>query len=249
MPVAPPRLPDSPFPASSTPTSITVFNLTGASFGVRLLALSAVGIIAQRCPELATVDQADAHASLSSWHLELLRMQHGVRLDYSLQHNLSMVLGRFRADLSAGFIFAGSDGGPGSDNGARHVAVSLAGVLRAVVATSSVRALVQAAGLQMAFDATSTTLEATFASHRDHFSQTMLFNQQHEKLTYTTDLAVYSKAFALYDATLTMPLAQAALQRLRPIAMVLGWASEVHPHSRQGIILLGPPLQPRTVLH
>ena len=48
----------------------------------------------------------------------------------------------------------------------------------------------------------------------------MLYNQQHTNLVHTTDWAVYAKTFALYDATLTMPLAQAALKRLDPISMV-----------------------------
>ena len=42
-----PRLPESPFPVSSQPSSIHLLNLTGMSFDYRVMALSAVGVVAQ----------------------------------------------------------------------------------------------------------------------------------------------------------------------------------------------------------
>lgn len=232
--VVAPRLPDSPFPVSHQPSSIIVYNLTDASFDLRLMVLSAVGIVAQRCPELATVDSADKPAggptgrggsSLSAWHLSLLP----TLLRYDMQHSIIDVIKHFAADFK-GYILsesASGSGGPGSDNGSMHVAVSLAGVLRALVVTPSTIAIAEKAGLQMLMDARKTTLEETFKRFGANFSTKLLFNQQHANLQHTTDLAVYGSAFALYDATLTMPLAQAALERLDQISMVLGWASEV----------------------
>jgi hypothetical protein len=60
--VAAPRLPDSPFSVSTQPSKIRIFNLTNTIFDIRILALSAVGIVAQRSPELATVDAAEQPA-------------------------------------------------------------------------------------------------------------------------------------------------------------------------------------------
>jgi len=45
-----PRLPESPFPVSSQPSSIRLLNLTGTSFDYRVMALSAVGVVAQVQP-------------------------------------------------------------------------------------------------------------------------------------------------------------------------------------------------------
>ena len=51
-----PRLPGSPFPVSRQPSEIWLYNLTGASFDERVLVKSAVGVVAQKEPILATVD-------------------------------------------------------------------------------------------------------------------------------------------------------------------------------------------------
>eukprot|EP00966_Prymnesium_polylepis_P043448 1007865-Prymnesium_polylepis.1 len=243
-----PRLPASPFPVSEQPTHITVWNITTSSFDERatlcdieprdcngVLALSAVGIVAQRRPELATVNAADSTApgptgrggtsSLGAWHLSLLP----ATLDWGLEHDAAAILQRFASDFS-GYIMcesASGSGGPGSDNGSMHVAVGLAGVLQALVVTPSTVALAQSAGLKMALDARSLTLEDAFARYKANYSTSILFNQQHSNLEHTTDFSVYAKAFALYDSTLTMPLSQHALARLRPISMVIGWANEV----------------------
>ena len=79
--ISAPRLPDSPFTVSTQPSKIRIFNLTNTFFDLRILALSAVGIVAQRSPELATVDAAEQPApgptgqggssALSAWHLTL----------------------------------------------------------------------------------------------------------------------------------------------------------------------------------
>ncbi|KAJ1473580.1 hypothetical protein T484DRAFT_1835439 [Baffinella frigidus] len=147
--VVAPRLPHSPFPVSTQPERIFLLNLTGASFDYRVAALSAVGVVAQRCPELATFDDA--------------------ALDLSLQFDLSALLARFRDDFT-GFVLAASPtgpNGPGADNGSMHVAVSLAGVLKAVVVTPETRALAEKAGLLLVQDARALRLEEAFARHRD----------------------------------------------------------------------------------
>mmetsp|Transcript_33275 Transcript_33275/g.54978 ORF Transcript_33275/g.54978 Transcript_33275/m.54978 type:complete len:539 (+) Transcript_33275:78-1694(+) len=216
-----PRLPDSPFPVSQQPTDITLWNITTSNFDERVLALSAVGIVAQRRPDLATVDAADSRgAALGAWHLSLLP----AKLDTSIALEPEALLRRFASDFR-GYILCES-GGQRSNN-SMHVAVGLAGVLAALVVTPSTVALAEAAGLKMVVDARTLSLEESFMQHGANFSKTLLFNQQHANLVYTTDFAVYAKAFALYDATLTGPLSHRALARLSPISMVLGWASEV----------------------
>ena len=233
--VVAPRLPDSPFPVSEQPEHITVWNLTAATFDERVMALSAVGIVAQRRPELASVNAADSTApgptgrggtaTLGAWHLSLLP----ATLDWSLQHDPLALLRRFSQDIS-GYILcdsASGSGGPGSDNGSMHVAVGLAGILAAIVVTPSTAALAKAAGLTMMLDARTLSLGEAYERYSANYSTALLFNQQHANLEHTTDLAVYVRAFALYDSTLTMPLSQRALARLDPISAVIGWASEV----------------------
>ena len=119
-----------------------------------------------------------------------------------------------------------------------HVAVSLAGVLKAVVVTPETRPLAEKAGLRLVQDARALRLEEAFARHRDGpraFSRSLLFNQRHAELVHTTDMAVYARAFSLFDPSLSMPLSQQALTRLRPISLVLGWGSEVHFTLRKSI--------------
>jgi hypothetical protein len=165
---------------------------------------------------------------MALWHLSLLPAQ----LIYDSAHDLAGTLKLFRADV-AGYILSSSPSGaagPGGDNGPMYTAISLAGVLRAVVATPETRKLAEAAGLPMLLDARKMRLEEAFERHRDGaraFSQTLLFNQHHANLIHTTDFAVYARAFTLYDSSLTMPLSQKALSRLRPVSLVLGWADEV----------------------
>ena len=75
-----PRLPQSPFPVSQQPERVVVFDLAGASWDTRLLALSAAGLVATRSPELAVVDSGDgvppdgstSSGGFAGWHLRLL---------------------------------------------------------------------------------------------------------------------------------------------------------------------------------
>lgn len=227
-----PRLPGSPFPASLQPERITVWNLSAASHDQQLLALSAVGIVAQRVPELATVGAESAralgptgNATLDAWHLSLLP----VELDWTLQHDPAAILRRFSSQFR-GYVLCDSpsgSGGPGSDNGSLHIAVSLAGILAYLVVTPSTRSLVEAAGVELGLDARRLSLEDVFTRYSNNFSATLLYNQPHSRLVHTSDFAIYGKAFAMYDYTLTMPLSRRALARLQPISMVLGWADEV----------------------
>ena len=96
--VVAPRLPHSPFPVSAQPERIFLLNLTGTSFDYRVAALSAVGVVAQRCPELATFDDGDfagppgAGSSMSLWQLRLLPAV----LDLSLQFELAALIARFQ---------------------------------------------------------------------------------------------------------------------------------------------------------
>ena len=165
---------------------------------------------------------------MALWHLSLLPVQ----LIYDSSHDLAGTLKLFRADF-AGYILSSSPSGaagPGGDNGPMYTAISLAGVLRAVVATPETQTLAEAAGLPMLLDARKMRLEEAFERHRHGaraFSKTLLFNQHHANLIHTTDFAVYARAFTLYDSSLTMPLSQRALSRLRPVSLVLGWADEV----------------------
>ena len=194
------RVHNSPFPVSpnGAPNLITVVNLTGATFDERILALSAVGVVAQRdSARLATVDALDAHAAggVAAWHLSLLP----VDKDFSLQFELGKAIEKFtvgNGNLGCipGYILASPTN--------LHVAVSLAGVLGGVVATESVEALAKAAGLALLVDARTLDLEETFDKFEPLFSRTLLFNQVAAKLEYTMDFAVFGKAFAMFDAKL-----------------------------------------------
>jgi hypothetical protein len=225
--VAPPRLPQSPFPASPTPSSVTVFDMADATAEERVLVLTAAGIVAKRSPELATIDSSgsrgpDNRTSMREWHLQLLN----VSLDDTARHDLSLVVRRFAADFR-GYIIADSKG---NTSDSMHVAVGLSGVLRAVVVTEEtlVSAGIRAAGLVQLLDARTLTLEAAFERYAASYSTGLLFNQRPEGLGGTTDLAVYANAFALFDADLTTALASKLLARLDNISFVLGWANEVN---------------------
>ena len=73
-----PRLAGSPFPVSSLgpPSTITVLNLTGTSFDERVLAMSAVGVVAQARADLATVDADDSVSDHRQRSLSLPPQQH-----------------------------------------------------------------------------------------------------------------------------------------------------------------------------
>jgi len=97
-----------------------------------------------------------------------------------------------------------------------------------VVVTPSTVGIAQAAGITVELaDTRTSTLEEVYDTYESQFSTTILFNQQAANMAHTTDFAIFSRAFALYDSELTLPLAQRALERLDNISMVLGWASEV----------------------
>ena len=201
--------------------------MANATADERVLVLTAAGIIAKRSPELATIDSTgsrgpDNQTSMREWHLQLLN----VSLDDSARRDLSMIMWRFAADFR-GYILADS-----SDvtSDSMHVAVGLAGILRAVVVTEEtvVNPGIKAAGLVQLLDARTLSLEAAFEKYEANYSTGVLFNQQAGKLGGTTDLAVYANAFALYDADLTSALASKLLAKLDKISFVLGWANEVN---------------------
>ena len=217
------RLPRSPFPVSAAPSTVTVFDMANATADERVLVLTAVGIVAKRSSELATVDSTgtrgpDNETSLREWHLQQLN----VSLDQTARHDLTAIMRRFAADFRGYILAAG-------ENESMHVAVGLAGILHAVVVTAETveHPGIKAAGLTQLLDARTLTLEAAFKKYSANYSIGLLFNQKKARLGGTTDLAVFADAFTLYDADLSSRLAQSALRRLKNISFVLGWADEV----------------------
>ena len=237
-----PRIAQSPFPVSKQPEKITILDLTDASWDLRVLGLSAAGIVAQRTPELAAVDRNDGVApdgsmgGIASWHLGLLPAE----LDMSMQGDILGILQHFRSDFN-GYVLCdrpGSTTGPGDAlTESAHVAISLAGVLKAVVATPHTEHIAKSAGLKPIEDSRSLSPEDAFRRHFHRYSDTLLLNQQPNKLIYTIDLAIYSRAFTFFDPKLDSRLSHDALARMKPISMVLGWGDEydmVSAASRHG---------------
>ena len=224
-----PRLPGSPFPVSYAPSVVYVLNITGATYDARILAQTLSGIVAQRAPEMFLLDAASGPGpggeSLAQWHLNLLPLTTSQK-HYEHAHDVGALLKLFRSDL-AGYVLTTTPPHAAPDNGPMHVAVGLAGVLKAVVVTQETLPLATAAGLALVKDVRNFTLQDSFQQYESKFSTTLLLNQKSGNLVYTVDWAVMAGAFALYDPELTMPLSQRALSRLSPLAMVLGWASEV----------------------
>ena len=231
------RLPHSPFPVSSRPIGdVWVANLTATSYDVRMLFQSLAGVLAQDSPALYLLDENDAPGggptgrgaggptgSMSRFQLELLPIQP----NFSLCNSLAALVQRLGGGVK-GFIEYAMPPPSAADNGSLHVAISLAGVLGGVLVTDGTTAAwARAAGLTRLLDARTLSLDDAFAQYESQFSQTILYNQQVLNLVHTTDYAIFTRAFSLYDAELTMPLSQHALARLQPISMVLGWGSEL----------------------
>ena len=210
---------------------------------MRVLGLSAAGVVAQRSPELAVVDKGDGAApdgsmgGIAFWHLRLLP----AKLDTSMQDDVLGILRHFRSDFG-GYVLCDrpgstSDGATNMTTGSAHVAISLAGVLKAVVVTPHTQHIAESAGLELLEDARSLSPTDVFQRHLHRYSDTLLLNQQANKLTYTIDLAIYSRAFTLFDPKLDSRLSHDALDRMKPISMVLGWGDEyemVSAASRHG---------------
>ena len=240
-PFPPPRLPGSPFPLPArAPARVTVVNLTAASFDARVLFLSLSGVVAQGAPELFLFDAADAGGAGPTGRgaggptggmslVQLALLPASLPVDWSLANDFAGVLRRFAAAGAVrGFVLCDSPPPSAADNGSMHVAVSLAGVLGGAVATAQgTAALAQQAGLALLLDARNLTLGAAFAQFEPRFSRTVLLNQQARNLVATVDYAVFAGALALYDAELTGPFAAAALARLAPKSVVLGWGDEL----------------------
>ena len=164
---------------------------------------------------------------IAFWHLGLLPAE----LDTSMQEDIIGILQRFRSDFR-GYVLCNSPGsttGHGGDaltDESAHVAISLAGVLKAVVVTPHTKHIAESAGLEPIEDARGLSLADAFQRHFHRYSDTLLLNQQPNKLIYTIDLAIFSRAFTLFDPKLDSRLSHDALARMKPISMVLGWGDE-----------------------
>ena len=234
----PPRLPNSPFPLPRrAPASVTVVNVTGASFDKRVLFLSLSGVVAQGAPEIFVLDEADVGGAgptgrgaggptggMSRFQLDLLPAS--LPVDWALANDAIAVLRRF-APVVGGYIFCETPPPSAADNGSMHVALSLAGILGGPAVTAETLPLVLAAGLAQLLDARTLSLGDAYSLYETNFSRTVLLNQQARNLVGTIDYAVFSGALAFYDDELTSPFAAAALARMAPVSAVLGWGNEL----------------------
>jgi hypothetical protein len=215
----PTRLLNSPFPAPDPPSDVWIYDVHNSTFDEKVLLQTLSGLVAQRAPQVCLIDSSQ---DWSIRHANLLPSSVSKHTEYL--NDLPGLLKQFWVDIQ-GYILCDSTG---ANLTSMHIGVSLSGVLKGVVATHTTMELLRSVGLSQLVDARSLNQHDVFQMYQSNFSYRILFNQKLEALWSTTDYAVYTRAWTMYDPALTSMLAQRALTRMDNMSVVMGWADEVH---------------------
>ncbi|MDA3853664.1 MAG: GxGYxYP family putative glycoside hydrolase, partial [Bacteroidales bacterium] len=201
------RIDNSPYPFSTVPDSLF---LTSESYSYsEMLALQSLqGVLAQTKPAILR----DTYS-----HKELVE-SHGIPLDTRYYNDFPGLLNHFSNQLD-GYILCESK------TASTNVAMSLSGIMNAIMIPDDIEPIAQAAGLNLLLDVRGKDETWLYANYGDQFSKKIASYQNvsdHRGL-YLGDYSSFAQAIQFWSTSPNGSLATHIFDRLEDYGAVLGW--------------------------
>jgi len=217
----PTRVTGSPFPVSQKPD--TLYVVDEASFtSAQLITIHTLqGILAQSKPRIYTINGSNYY---NVW-LADLQKNYGVTCIYTYQADFKGLLDHFKGYLS-GYILS-TETEPSLD-----VAVSLAGIKKAVVVTAANEKVAQELGLSIIEDATNENYDSFYTQHSSELNKNILCFQKASKANFLVDYATFAKC-SFYYGTFSTSTTARVFSGMNPNSALFGWGDDEYTLVKQ----------------
>ncbi len=212
IPTVPHRIGNSPYPVSQTPDKLFVLNDGNFSTSQRITIETLQGILAQTEPQIYRV----ATEGYLRW-LNDLQNHYNVTTDYSLDSNFEGLISNFKDQIS-GYILSSAE------EPSVHVAISLAGIKKAIVVLPADEAAIKSLGLALVEDVRDKDMNWLIDNY-DGFNINTVCYQKAEKATHLGDYATFGKSLFFFD-DINSDLTTRIFSLMQPNAALLGWGDD-----------------------
>ena len=211
-PVIPHRISNSPYPVSQTPDKLFVINDANFSVSQRITIGTLQGILAQTEPQIYRV----ATEGYLTW-VNDLKDNYNVELDYSLDSNFEGLISNFK-DQFSGYILSPAE------EPSIHVAISLAGIKKAIVVLPEDETVVKALGIPLVEDVRDKDMNWLIDNYDDFNVNTVCY-QKAEKATHLGDYAAFGKSLFFFG-DINSDLTTRIFSLMQPNSALLGWGDD-----------------------
>ena len=209
------RVEGSPYPVSSTPSTIFVINNWGWGESKHLTTITLQGILAKTG---STMVYCESGVGYSIW-LDDLVANYGVSVDKTYYNNFKGLITYFKDDFD-GYILCDL-----KDNSS-NVAVSLCSHYNAIAVTSDNEDLMKSLGKQMKIDVRGKDETWALSNYESSFSKDIVCLQDENKCMFLSDYSIFADAFQFFDNDINSKLVNDAFGRMNDNRIVMGWGPD-----------------------
>ena len=210
-PNIPSRVVNSPYPVSSTPDKLYVINDGNFSTSQRITIETLQGILAQTKPQIYRV----ATEGYLMW-VNDLKDNYNVTLDNSLDSDFKGLISNFKDKIN-GYILSSAE------EPSIHVAISLAGIEKAIVVLPEDETTVKSLNIPLVEDVRDKDMNWLLDNYE--FNTHTVCYQKAEKATHLADYAAFSKALYFFD-DINSSLTTRIFSLIQPNSTLLGWGDD-----------------------
>ncbi len=210
-PVIPSRVSNSPYPVSQTPDKLFVVEDVNFSNSQRITIETLQGILAQTKPQIYRV----ATEGYLMW-LNDLRNNYHVTVDNSFVSDFKGLLSEFKDKIS-GYILSSSEAP------SLHIAISLAGIKKAIVVLPEDETVVKSLDIPFVEDTRDKDMNWLIDNY--DFNTNILCYQKVEKATHLGDYAAFGRSIFFFD-DINSDLTTRIFSMMQPNSALLGWGDD-----------------------
>lgn len=218
----PTRLPGSPYPVSVKPDTLFVV-YEDAFTPEQIITIGTLqGVLAQTKPRIYVLERSgDTKHKL--W-LDDLAARYQTVVNYDYANDLADLINHFKGEL-AGYILS-----PTITEEYTHTAISLAGIRKAIVVTSSNEQYAKDAGLALIANTNNMGFGFFINKYKSEMNKTSMCYQtvMGDGAAYLTDYAVFGKMFHMYESSITANFT-GVTNVLGNNAALFGWLKDKEP--------------------
>lgn len=207
------RIPNSPFPVTSIPTTLYAVNDHQYSQSELFTVNSLMGILAKSEPSIYR-NRSGGHAK---WLQDLSR-NYGTSVNWSYASNFEGLITHFKDEIS-GYVLCNLH------TNSSNAAISICGILNAIAVTPDKVSLMNQLGIELLEDVRQKDEQWAYNTYKAQFNKKIITYQKEEKDAFLGDYSIYANAFHFFDP-INSSLTNEAFTDMDDNSMLFGWGDD-----------------------
>jgi hypothetical protein len=205
------RIGNSPYPATATPDTLYMVNMTSLTQSQQLSVVTLQGLLARVKPQImVNLGATD--------YINDLTQRYGVTYDSLYFNDFRGLVNHFKPSIS-GYIFCNIN------DSTTNAAISVCAMLHGIAVTAIDSNYMDSIGIPQIYSTIDKGEQWSFDTFQNNYSKKIISIQDPTKCTFLSDYSVFAGAFHFWDFP-TLPSAEAIFSSIHVNGAVFGWAAE-----------------------